>query len=90
MARARTRHAHRHDGHHVGVPPVDVLQQARELQLVRGVADLGEATQLAERLHIPVAHLRVCEHGQARKLASGIRQPKAEGEIDTHSRGECA
>ena len=34
------------------------LQQARELQLIAGVLDLGEAAQLPERLHVPVPHLQ--------------------------------
>jgi hypothetical protein len=36
---------------------VDVLQQAREGDLVRGVADAREGAQLLERLDVPVADL---------------------------------
>ena len=80
-----TRHAHGHHGHHVCVPPIDVLQQAGELHLVPRVLDFGEAPQLAERLHVPVPHLRGWQEAVGRWLwtrvqgygslaASGVRQ----------------
>lgn len=72
----RTRHAHGHDGHHVGVSPVDVLQQARKLQLVRGVADFGEAAQLTERLHVPVPNLHACAWGGPNSVGA---EPTARG-----------
>jgi len=59
------------------VPVVDVLQQLRKVQLVRGVLHLREAPQLLEGVHVPVAHLRATAPGldRAQQAPTEHRRP---------------
>ena len=86
---APTRDAHGHHRHDVGVAAVDVLQQARELQLVAGVLDAREGAQLAERLHVPVAHLRSPMAAQHCGVKAG-RGEAGGAEVEPASRGGLA
>lgn len=61
--------SHSHDWYNMSMPVVDVPQQICELLLVVDIFDGWEVSQVLERLHIPISHLRQQQQSQCYKAA---------------------